>query len=297
MKAIVFGANGYMGCNFSHLLLAEGVAVTASDQQDSSKCTVLDYFQADITKRSDLSHIHWDVDYVFLLSGLNGVVEGFARYEDYVHVNEIGILNILDAIRQSPYRPIVIYPSTRLVYPGGTDVPFPEDAPLLPRSVYAISKLAGEFYLAAFHKLYDIPYLILRIGVPYGNICDRLYSYGTIFNFKERARNGKDIEVFLGGRMGRTLTHISDVFGQAMALLRDPSSLNQVWNIGGEAMTLGEVAESIGEKYGVAVKYTDGTREHRILETGTALLDDSKIQTKIAYSLTRDFRSWLKSLS
>lgn len=79
-------------------------------------------------------------------------------------VNEKGLLHLLNHIRLSPYRPKIIFPSTRLVYQGA-DKALTEEAKKETKTIYAVNKLACEGYLYAYRQSFDIPYTIFRICI------------------------------------------------------------------------------------------------------------------------------------
>lgn len=58
--------------------------------------------------------------------------------------------------------------SSSSVYGGADQLPTPEDAPLTPRSPYAVSKLAGEQYCRVFWELFGLETVSLRYFNVYG---------------------------------------------------------------------------------------------------------------------------------
>lgn len=273
----IVGANGYIGKHLSTHLVSLGWIVYNYDLQKNSDC--FPYKTIDITDTSSIKSIHLDVDYLFFFSGLTGTSVGFDSYERFVKVNEVGLLNILDYIRQSVFLPKVVFSSTRLVYKGSEN-PLKETDEKLPLSIYAINKLSCENILALYQTVFDIPYTIFRICVPYGNIFAN-YSYGTIGCFLKQARNNAPINLYGQGELKRTFTHISDICTQISDCITKDNSNNQIFNIGGEAFSLKEVAEIIVGKYGNNITYSSWSDMDKKIESGSTVFDDSKIKSVI----------------
>ena len=288
MRVIVLGANGFIGKHIVHHL--EGLGISSIDCYDiATESDLPNYHCVDLTNKDAVNSISFDVDYVFMFAGLTGTYAGFDAYEKYVSINEMALLNILDAIRTSTFRPKVIFPSTRLVYKG-YDKPLKEEDENESKTIYAANKLACEGYLQAYHDSFDIPYTVFRICIPYGNMLSTDYSFGTIGFFIKQAKAGKDITLYGGGTIQRTFTHMEDLCRQVIEGAFCHESNGEIYNIGGETLSLHDAAEIIAKKYGVtAVPWPD--RDLRI-ESDHTYFDDSKIQALlggITYKRLEDF--------
>ena len=206
-KTAIIGANGYIGKHLEFYLKRMGLDPACYDIQDDSR---ENYKQVDITDKESVKNIDINVDYIYMFAGLTGTYAGFDKYETYVSINEIGLLNLLDAIRNSEKKPKIVFPSTRLIYKG-VDKPLKEEDEKETKTLYAINKLACESILYAYNKSFDIPYTIFRICIPYGNMLSTDYSFGTIGFFIKQAKAGKDITLYGGGDTKRTFTHMEDL--------------------------------------------------------------------------------------
>jgi len=231
----------------------------------------------DITKKGDVKKINFDVDFIFMLAGLSGTLVGFDSYEEYVAVNEIGLLNLLDAIKESPYRPRVVFPSTRLVYKG-VDKALAESDAKETKTIYAVNKLACEGYLKVYYNSFSIPFTIFRICVPYGNNLSKNYSYGTVGSFLKKASSGCDITLYGDGSQKRTFTHIDDLCYQMVEGSMKPESVGGIYNIGGEVLTIREAAQIIADKFGVSVVSVPWPERDRCIESSHTYFDDTKIK-------------------
>ena len=258
---------------------------------DIQDCDVSNYRKIDITNTKSVNEIDLDVDIIYMFAGLTGTYAGFDNYEKYLKTNELSLLNLLDAIRNSDYRPKVVFPSTRLVYKG-RDNALSEDAEKETKTIYAVNKLACEGYLQAYHESFDIPYSIFRICIPYGNMLSTDYSFGTIGFFIKNAKAGKDITLYGGGSVKRTFTHMEDLCYQIVEASMKEESNGQTYNVGGETLTLRQAAVVIANKYLTKVIDVPWPERDLRIESSHTYFDDSKIQTllgNITYKRFVDF--------
>lgn len=274
MKAAVIGGKGYIGKHLAFYLSGRGYDVKT---YDVVPCEEGNYLCVDMTNKESVAQIDLNVDYVFMFAGLTGTYAGFDAYEKYININEIALLNLLDAIRKTEYRPKVVFPSTRLVYKGYDKVLKEEDEKES-KTIYAANKLACEGYLQAYHDSFDIPYTVFRICIPYGNLLSTDYSFGTVGFFIKQAKAGKDITLYGGGSIKRTFTHMEDLCYQIVEGAMKKESDGQIYNIGGETLSLRQAADIIAAKYGTNVVAVPWPEKDLRIESDHTYFDDTKIQ-------------------
>lgn len=275
IRCAVIGGKGYIGKHIVYYLQQHNIPYVIYDVIDSveSHYRKIDMTDVEFVKAIDLS-----VDYIFMFAGLTGTYAGFDDYGKYVNINELSLLNLLSAIRKSEYRPKVIFPSTRLVYKG-VDKELKEDDEKETKTIYAVNKIACEGYLQAYHDSFDIPYTIFRICLPYGNLLSSDYSFGTVGFFIKQAKAGKDITLYGGGTIKRTFTHMEDLCYQIVAGAFHSESNGQIYNVGGEILSLHDAAEIIAKKYGTNVVAVPWPEKDLRIESDHTYFDDSKIQS------------------
>ena len=278
MKKIgVIGANGYIGKHIvSYLQRYYDVNVDSYDIV--AECDLSNYHKVDLTDKESIKGLNLDLDYIFMFAGLTGTYNGFNEYQKFISINELGLLNLLDAIKNSEYRPKVIFPSTRLVYKG-VDKSLKEDDLKECKTIYAANKLACEGYLQAYHDSFDIPYTIFRICLPYGNLLSTDYSFGTVGFFIRQAKAGKDITLYGGGNIKRTFTHMEDLCYQIIEGSFQHESNGQTYNVGGETLSLHNAAEIIAAKYGTKVTEIPWPERDLRIESSHTYFDDTKIRS------------------
>ncbi len=292
MKVAIIGSKGYLGKHLLFFLERRGYEVKGYDVFPDE---AVNYQCVDVTDSESVNRIDLNVDMVFMFAGLTGTYAGFDRYQTYTAINEIGLLNLLGAIRKSEHRPRVVFPSTRLVYKG-CDKPLKEDDEKESKTIYAANKLACEGFLQAYHDSFDIPYTVFRICIPYGNLLSSDYSFGTVGFFIKQASVGKDITLYGGGTMKRTFTHMEDLCYQIVEGTLKKESNGQTYNIGGETLSLSQAAEIVANKFGtkvISVPWPD--RDLRI-ESGHTYFDDTKIQALLGGITYKQFEDFSKDI-
>ena len=297
MRATVIGSEGYLGAHLVRRLLRDGFDVQRLDALPHERYpSSASYARLDIADRdSVLSSLDVEVDFILLFAGLTGTGASFDRYQDFLRVNQLGVLNVLDHLRNTGSAAKIVFPSSRLVY-RGSDSPLCEDAPQESKTPYAASKLYAENALAAYRNAFDIDYTVFRICVPYGNELSESMSYGTLGFFLDAARAGKPIQLFGDGSLRRTFTHVADIAALIVTAMQDRRSSGRVLNIGGEAMELRQVAELIAKTFQTHINYSDWPELARKIESGDTVFDDSALRQLIPCEYRHNLASWIEEL-
>ncbi len=282
MRIAIIGANGYIGKHLVYYLEMKGCVVAKYDMfgDNCVKCNLSD--------RIDVDKIDLNVDYIFMFAGKTGTYNGFDDYSTYLASNDVALLNLLDAIRKSKYRPKVIFPSSRLVYKGSERALKEEDEKEC-KTIYAVNKIACEGYLAAYANSFDVPYSIFRICVPYGNMFSTDYSFGTVGFMIKQAKAG-EITLYGDGMMRRTLTSMEDLCFQIYEAAIKPESKNQIYNVGGNTYMLKEVAEIVAAEYGASIKFIPYPERDLKIESGSTFFDYDKISKLTGYQSKSDVK-------
>jgi dTDP-L-rhamnose 4-epimerase len=154
----------------------------------------------------------------------------------------------------------------RPVEPIGT----PEEKPLFPTSIYAISKMDQELMCLAVGQAYGIPVVALRYFNTYGprQALSNPYT-GVPAIFGSRLLNGRAPIVFEDGRQGRDFIHVTDVARANILALESDRANGEVLNVGtGRLTTVIEVAHTLAEQLSVDIepevvgKYRAGDIRH-----------------------------------
>jgi UDP-glucose 4-epimerase len=165
-----------------------------------------------------------------------------------VEVNVVGTFNVLDAARQAGVQKVV-FSSASSVY-GDTNETMDESHPLGARTMYGGSKIAGEYFVRAFHDLYGLDYVILR----YMNVYGPRQDGGLVINVLRRIQAGDAPTIMGDGRQSFDFVHVADVAGaniRAMASEVREATLNVG---GGNEVTVREIVDRLIDLSGSSVE-------------------------------------------
>ena len=293
----IFGVNGYIGKHLACFAKAQHYRVLGLDLDEG--CALgpdIDYCKFDITRRDAFDQLDFNVDHIYFLAGLTGTEAGFSTYEPYTLANQLGLNHLLDRMAGLKSRARIVFPSTRLVYKGQAATPLAEDAKKAPLSLYALNKLSSEYLLQIYANRYDLCYTVFRICVPYGNRFDMAYSYGTMGFFLSMARQKKNLTLYGDGRLQRTFVHVADICRIMIRASQPDTTANRIFNIGGETLSLLDIARPIAKKFGVAIEFKPFPESVDRLESGDTIFDDTKLQSVFPYTYKYHFHGWLKRI-
>lgn len=294
-KVTVIGSNSYIARNLIKQLDQNKFKVKCYDYQEESLDGDKAYTQVNIIRKDEIEKIDVDCDLIFLFSGKVGTSIGFEKYEEFINLNEIGMINVLDWMVKRKSEARIIFPSTRLVYKGKKDIALKETSEKEFKTIYAMNKFACESYLNMYKKMFGIAYSIFRICIPYGNTIKNANYYGMIEFFLNKAKNKEDITVYGDGMQKRSFIHITDLCQLLIKGALEKRCEGEVFNLGGpDTLTVMEVAKGIAKLYGVKVKAIEWPKQALQLESWDTIFDSSKIEGLINYSYQYTYSKWLQ---
>lgn len=112
---------------------------------------------------------------------------------------------LLEAVRVSGERPLIIFPSSAAVYGNPSTLPVKEDAPLLPISPYGTHKKLCEELAASYHRHFGIPVVVLRLFSVFGPSQRRL----LVHELFERCSSSAD-HLMIAGTGAETRDFLSE---------------------------------------------------------------------------------------
>jgi UDP-glucose 4-epimerase len=169
-------------------------------------------------------------------------------------VNVHGTLTVLHAAVDAGVGRVV-HASSSSVYGGATRLPTPEDEITMPRSPYAVSKLAAEHYCRVFTELHGLETVALRYFNVYGPRQRPDATYAAVIPlFVDALLAGRAPKVHGDGLQSRDFTYISDVVDANLAAAGAAAATcsGRAYNIaGGASWTLLDILETLGGLLGV----------------------------------------------
>jgi len=129
-----------------------------------------------------------------------------------------------------------------------------EETPCNPLGIYGTLKYSGELIVRAYHRVFDIPYTIIRPSALYGERCVSR-RVGQIFI--ENAVQGLDIAIKGDGSDRLDFTYIDDLIQGVTRIIENDRAINETFNMTyGESRTIGEMADILKDSFtGVNIHY------------------------------------------
>ena len=254
MKVLITGGAGFIGSHLADAVLGAGHEVRVLDDfytgYPENVPRGVELVEGSVADEDLVRRVMAGIDVVCHQAAHKAVLRSVDHPLQTDTANTHGTLTLLLAARDAGVRRFV-YASSSSVYGGAAVVPTPEDAPLTPRSPYAITKLAGEHYCRVFTELFALETVTLRYFNVYGPRQHPRATYAAVIPlFVEALLQGRRPTIFGDGMQARDFTYISDVVAANLAAMAAPAArcAGRVFNIaGGQSVTLLEILETLGK--------------------------------------------------
>ncbi len=259
---VVTGGAGFIGSNIAARLVAKGEEVRVVDNFATGHRRNLAPIQSDVLlyegsvcDRSLLEKACEGADFVLHQAALASVPRSV---DDPLATNEAnvdGTLKVLLAARDCGVQRVV-YASSSSVYGDAPELPKREDMKPAPKSPYAVSKLAGEHYCAAFGEVYGLETVALRYFNVFGPHQDPSSQYAAVIPiFADRLMKGETPQVFGDGEQSRDFTFVADVVRANLQAATAQGAAGAVCNLGcGRRYTLNRLIELLQDIIGSDVE-------------------------------------------
>lgn len=262
MKYIVTGGAGFIGSHIAEALADRHEVVVVDDFSTGHSANLKGFdvtlVEGSVTDLPLLKEVFAGADGVFHEGAIASVPKSVADPLATHEANLTGTLDVLIAARDAGVRKVV-FASSSAVYGESPDLPKKESMLPEPLSPYAVSKLAGEHYAAAFSRLYGLQTVCLRYFNVFGPRQDPSSPYsGVISIFADRILEGKPITIYGDGEQTRDFVYVADVV--RANLLAMEGNTEGVFNIArGRTTTLNTLAETMMRTAGrsVEVRHAD----------------------------------------
>jgi UDP-glucose 4-epimerase len=304
--AIVTGGAGFIGSTLVRSLVAAGHHVRVIDNLSSGKrdniadLKSVDLCVADLRTPSAFEKYIEPGAPVFHLAAIPSVPRSISDPVPSHESNINATFNLLQACaaRKSGR---VVYAASSSAY-GDTEVlPKVESMRPLPRSPYAMQKLAGEHYCSVYSNCFGLETVSLRFFNVFGPRQDPTSPYsGVLSIFLNCLIDQKAPTIFGDGEQSRDFTYVEDVAGLVMKASQAPASVvtGKVYNAGnGRSYTLNQTWKMLCQMRGLEIEPVYGAPRagdvrHSLADTTAAVRDlghDPKFSFEEGLRLTLDW--------
>ena len=291
---LVTGGAGFIGSNLVEALVQEGASVRVLDDFSTGRRENLDGFLGDIdlvegsiTNPATCASACEGIDFVLHQAALASVPRSVANPGATHEACATGTLNMLVAARDAGARRFV-YAGSSSAYGDTPTLPKVESMPALPRSPYAVAKLAGEHYCEAFSLIYGFETVVLRYFNIFGPRQDPESQYSAVIPlFITKALKGGAPTIDGDGEQTRDFTYVENAIqANLLACAADAAAVSgEVFNVGcGERISVNRLWEAIQEATGARVEALHGPEREGDVRDSLASLE--KIQRHIGYEVT-----------
>lgn len=292
-RYLVTGGAGFIGSSLVEELLKRGQQVRVFDNLATGRRENLapflrdiEFVEADLRDEDAIRKATQGCEYVLHQAALGSVPRSIADPVTTNEVNIRGTLNALMAARDAGVKRFVAASSSS-VYGNTPTLPKVELMTMLPRSPYAVSKLATEKYCQAFHAVYGLETIALRYFNIFGPRQDPMSQYAAVLPlFITRAMANEAPIVHGDGLQSRDFTFIDNAVSANLLACTAPSEqvAGEFFNVAcGARYTLLDILNGVGDALGK--KITPVHEPTRAGDVRDSLADITKIQDAMGYKV------------
>lgn len=301
-RALVTGADGFIGSHLVDMLVARGYTVRALAQYNSfndwgwlegAPCLAdIEVISGDVRDPHFCRHMMKDVDVVFHLAALIAIPYSYVAPDSYVDTNVRGTLNVCQAALDAGVKR-VIHTSTSEVYGTAQYVPIDEKHPLQPQSPYSASKIGADAIAQSFQNAFDLPLTVAR---PFNTYGPRQSARAVIPTIISQIASGKT-RIELGDMSPtRDFNYVEDTCQGFIALAECDAAIGEVVNIGSNyEITIRDTLHLIRELMGSDIEVVQDDQRLRPQNSEVFRLwcDNSKIEALTGFKPQVDIREGL----
>ena len=297
MKTVVTGGAGFIGSHLIRRLVADGAQVTVIDDLSTGRRENIEGVPVTVAERDlardDVTDLLRGVDVIFHLAAVPSVPRSVREPLRSHQAAATGTLRLLDAAREAGVQTFV-NSSSSSVYGDVASPPMRESMPTVPRSPYAVAKLAAEGYTRVFAQLHGMRTVSLRYFNVFGPRQDPASTYAAaIPRFITAYLRRERPQVFGDGRQSRDFTYVDNVVEANIAAAAAPKLSGESVNIAaGNPRTVLDVLEAISNEFGYSLPPAYAPDRPGDIRDSHA--DLSVARSLLGYKATVDFPTGLR---
>ncbi|MCS7152220.1 MAG: SDR family oxidoreductase [Endomicrobia bacterium] len=238
MKILITGGAGFIGSHIVDACIKRGWDVIVVDNLATGKIENLNpaakFYNVDITNFNKLEEIFKKEkpSIVNHHAAQIDVRKSVANPQYDADVNIVGSLNLLELCVKYKVDKFIFASSGGTIYGecNGKKPPKENSTPA-PESPYGCAKLAAEYYIQYYSKVYGLKTVSLRYSNVYGPRQDPFGEAGVVAIFTNRMLKNEDVYIYGDGEQQRDFVHVEDVV-RANLICMTENVKSFVYNIG-----------------------------------------------------------------
>jgi UDP-glucose 4-epimerase len=299
---LITGIAGFIGSALARAVLAQGDKVRGVDNFSTGRPEnlegirdLIDFHQTDILDLDTMNQVCRGADYVLHQAAIPSVPKSVLDPLGNNRTNVDGTLNLLVAARDARVKRVV-YAASSSAYGDSPIQPKQEDMSPDPISPYAVSKLAGEYYMVSWYRCYGLETVCLRYFNIFGPRQDPTSPYsGVLAKFISQMLAGEQPTLFGDGETSRDFTHVEDAVQANLLACKAPAEqvVGRVFNVAtGRPTTLNDAFRALKKLTGY--RGVPKQAPERAGDVKHSLADISKAGKHLGYKPSVDFEQGLK---
>ncbi len=290
MRALITGGAGFIGSHIAERLLKAGHQVRILDNLTTGKLSNLETFkkdiefvQADVRDAPQVDFHAAGCDVIFHEAAIVSVPYSVEHPQETHDVNLQGTMNVLEAAKRRGVKRVV-FASSAAIYGEEPTLPKTETMAPSPLSPYGVEKIASEYYLQTFSKLYGVETVALRYFNVFGPRQDPTSAYsGVISIFVDRALKGERPKIFGDGTQCRDFVFVASVADANYRAATASGVSGRSYNVGcGARTTLNDLWKMVS-----GIAGTDAApiyEESRAGDIRESVADISRARAELGYA-------------
>lgn len=281
-KAVVIGANGFIGSHLVDGLVEAGHEVRAFDRFSSRGPTFatagVHVQVGEFLSRSDVDKAVRGQDYVFHFLSTTTPATAESDPTLDIRTNLAQTVELLESCVSAGVRRVYFASTGGAIYGQQGKGLYSEDDRALPISPYAIGKLAIEQYLRYFKATHGLESTTFRISNPYGSRQHPNKTQGLIPIALRQIVAGRPVVQFGDGSMVRDYIYVEDIVKMIVPLVgRDTA--HDLYNLGsGMGYSVAQVLETLRSATGLDFEIE--TRPTPLTFVDRVVLDTSRFRAE-----------------